>query len=61
MTEEPHHEAADESTRTGAPAVDAVLDSIASLDQRPLEEHVQVFEAAHDDLRRALDATPDQA
>jgi len=44
--------------RTGDAGVDAVLDRLAELDGRPVDEHVQVFERAHDDLRRALDATP---
>lgn len=37
-------------------AVDAVVASVEALEQRPLEEHVAVFEAAHEQLRRALDA-----
>lgn len=40
--------------RTGHPAVDAVLDSLADLDRAPVDEHVAVFEAAHDALRGAL-------
>ena len=44
---------------TGVPAVDEVLASMADLADRPVAEHVAVFEQAHDRLRRALDARPD--
>ena len=47
---------APEQVRTGVPAVDEVITAVAELEERPLEEHVGVFEAAHDQLRRALDA-----
>ena len=47
---------APEQVRTGVPAVDEVITAVEELEQRPLEEHVGVFEAAHDQLRRALDA-----
>lgn len=40
---------------TGVPAVDDVLASVQTLDGRPVEEHVAVFEQAHERLRRALD------
>lgn len=40
---------------TGHPAVDAVLASLEGLDSRPVHEHVDVFERAHESLRRALD------
>lgn len=40
---------------TGVPAVDDVLASVQALDDRPVEEHVAVFEQAHERLRRALD------
>jgi hypothetical protein len=39
---------------TGHPAVDEVLRSLEGLDGRPVDEHVAVFEQAHDVLRRAL-------
>lgn len=39
---------------TGHPVVDAVLGSLESLDTRPVEEHVAVYEAAHEQLRAAL-------
>jgi hypothetical protein len=41
--------------RTGVAAVDEVLDRLARLEGRPVEEHVPAFERAHEDLRRALD------
>lgn len=47
--------------RTGVAAVDGVLDSLVDLDERPVAQHVTVFEQAHDGLRRALDADPDSA
>jgi hypothetical protein len=45
-----------EPARTGVPGVDEVIAAVEELEERPLEEHVGVFEAAHDQLRRALDA-----
>ena len=45
--------------RTGVPAVDELLDEVAALADRPVSEHVAVFESAHERLRRALDAQPD--
>ena len=45
---------------TGHPAVDEVLRSMDRLEDRPLEEHVAVFEEAHERLRRTL-AGPDPA
>lgn len=44
-----------EAPSTGVAAVDDVLASVQGLDGRPVEEHVAVFEQAHDRLRRALD------
>ena len=46
-----------EPVRTGVSEVDAVLDSVEALDERPVEEHPAVFEAAHEQLRAALDGT----
>lgn len=47
---------------TGHPAVDEVLRSLDELDGRPVDEHVAVFEQAHDRLRQALSgATDDDA
>ncbi|MFE7225930.1 hypothetical protein ACFU7D_14160 [Nocardioides sp. NPDC057577] len=40
---------------TGVARVDAVLETLDRLDELPLSEHVGVFEAAHTELRRALD------
>jgi hypothetical protein len=42
--------------RTGVAAVDDVLDRLAAVEDRPVEEHVAAFERAHEDLRRALDS-----
>jgi hypothetical protein len=48
-----------EQVRTGVTAVDAVIASVESLAERPLAEHAEVFTAAQERLRRALDADPD--
>lgn len=40
---------------TGVAAVDVVLDAVAGVGERPLDEQVAVFEQAHARLRRALD------
>lgn len=45
-----------DTDETGVRAVDEVLRSVQGLDERPVGEHVQVFERAHEGLRRALDA-----
>lgn len=39
---------------TGHPVVDEVLRTMQGLQDRPVEEHVSVFEAAHEKLRAAL-------
>jgi hypothetical protein len=44
-----------ETGSTGVSAVDDVLATVRALDGRPVEEHVAVFEQAHERLRRALD------
>ena len=44
-----------ERVRTGSDRVDEVIRAVEELDDRPLEEHVGVFESAHVQLRRALD------
>jgi len=44
-----------EPVRTGVDAVDEVVRAVEELEERPLEEHVGVFELAHGELRRALD------
>ncbi len=45
-------------TATGLASVDSVVESVAALEGRPVEEHVAVFEQAHEQLRRALDDAP---
>lgn len=50
-----------EPVRTGVERVDAVVDAVADLADRPVDEHVEVFESAHDELRRILDSPPDDA
>jgi len=44
---------------TGHPAVDEVLRSLESLGEIPVDEHVPVFEQAHDELRRTLQGAGD--
>lgn len=39
---------------TGDPSVDAVVGTLRGLDDLPVEEHVAVFEQAHESLRRVL-------
>lgn len=39
---------------SGHDAVDEVLRTMTGLQERPVEEHVAVFEAAHERLRAAL-------
>ena len=39
---------------TGDVAVDTVVSSLDGLDDLPVEEHVAVFEQAHESLRRTL-------
>ena len=46
---------------TGVDAVDRVLAEVAAVGELPVSEHVQIFERAHEQLRRALDAQPDGA
>lgn len=46
---------------TGVDAVDRVLAEVAEVADAPVAEHVRVFERAHEQLRRALDARPDPA
>lgn len=43
---------------TGNQVVDGVIAAIDGLDDRPLAEHVAVFEQAHERLRSALDGRP---
>lgn len=44
---------------TGVAAVDQVLADVAAVSGTPVAGHVAVFERAHDQLRRALDAVPE--
>lgn len=44
---------------TGHPAVDEVLRSLSTLDDLPVDEHVAVFERAHEELRRTLSGAGD--
>jgi hypothetical protein len=46
-----------ERVRTGVDRVDEVIIAVEELEERPIEEHVGVFETAHEQLRRALDAS----
>lgn len=46
---------------TGVASVDQVLTDVAAVADRPVSEHVEVFERAHEQLRRALDARPEPA
>ena len=48
-----------EPTRTGVEEVDEVLASVEDLDETAVDEHVAVFEDAHDRLRGALDGQTD--
>jgi hypothetical protein len=43
---------------TGLQSVDSVVEAVEGLDERPVDEHVEVFERAHEQLRRALDDAP---
>jgi hypothetical protein len=44
-----------ERVRTGSQRVDEVIRAVEELEERPIEEHVGVFESAQVQLRRALD------
>ena len=52
---------APEQVRTGVAGVDEVIAAVEELEDRPVEEHVGVFETAHHELRRALDTPSDPA
>jgi hypothetical protein len=45
--------------RTGSGRVDEVIRAVEELEERPIEEHVGVFESAQVQLRRALDEPAD--
>lgn len=50
------------AVESGHPAVDEVLRSLGALDGTPVDDHVAVFEQAHEQLRRTLSgAGGDQA
>jgi hypothetical protein len=53
--------AAPQRVRTDVPRVDDVIRSVEELEERPIEEHVGVFESAQVQLRRALDDAADAA
>ncbi len=46
---------------TGDASVDAVVASLRDLDELPVEEHVAVFERAHETLRSVLSAAGEPA
>jgi len=52
-----------ERVRTGSNRIDDVIRAVEELEERPIEEHVGVFESAQVQLRRALDdpGDPDEA
>ncbi len=47
------------SEPTGIAAVDEVVRQVSDVTNQPVADHVQVFERAHEQLRRALDALPE--
>lgn len=49
-----------EPVRTGVEEVDVVLDSVDQLVDLPVDQHVAVFERAHEGLRGALDPGTDR-
>jgi hypothetical protein len=71
MTQDPEHDVPEpdeqagepepqspERVRTGSHRVDEVIRAVEELEERPIEEHVGVFESAQVQLRRALDDHP---
>lgn len=46
-----------EPPATGEASIDAVLATVAGLEERPLAEHAAVFETAQERLRHALDVS----
>ncbi|HRD64308.1 MAG TPA: hypothetical protein PLZ93_04740 [Nocardioides sp.] len=48
-----------ERVRTGSDRIDEVIRAVEELEERPIEEHVGVFESAQVQLRRALDQPGD--
>ena len=47
------------ASATGILHVDEVMRAVGTLEERPLEEHIGVFEAAQAQLRQALDIPTD--
>jgi hypothetical protein len=45
----------EEGVTTGVQVVDDVLGTLEGLGDQPVEEHLPIFEAAHEQLRGALD------
>lgn len=54
MTENPQTGQPEAEELTGHPVVDEVLETMRGLQDRPVEEHVAIFEAAHEKLRATL-------
>ena len=54
LRQEAPHAPAEPLESTGDETVDAVVASLAGLDEQPVAGHVAVFEQAHESLRRAL-------
>ena len=48
-----------EAVTTGVQVVDDVLGTLERLDESSVEEHLPIFEAAHEQLRGALDGAED--
>jgi hypothetical protein len=61
MDDAPDIPAHDYAETTGVASVDRVLAEVAAVEGAPVRDHVQVFERAHEQLRRALDAEPEPA
>ena len=55
MTEAAPYAPEPDPARTGVPEVDAVLEAVEALEGTDVAGHPQVFEQAHEQLRRALD------
>jgi hypothetical protein len=52
-------DAPEEGVTTGVQVVDDVLGTLEGLGDLPVEEHLPIFEAAHEQLRGALDTPGD--
>lgn len=53
--EQPDHADADAGGSLGDRRVDAAVASLHDLDERDVDRHPEVYERAHEELRRALD------